>query len=340
VRPVRAPFWRKAIWRLQYAVVRGVAMCVQALPIDFAEQVARALGRTYSRIDRSRWRTALENVRVAFHDRYDEATRRRIALASFEHAFVLLFEIVLRHRIVPNVRVFRRRTRLFGDVETAREETRGGRGGFLLTAHFGSWEAAGAYLSYEGYPFTGIARAVPNPYVQDFLMGTRRKSYSVVEKTGAVDSSLRLIRRGGWVAVLGDQNAGRHGVFVPFFGVPASTYPFVATLAAMYGVRVYFGAAVRRGPRFRYDMHLCRYLPKEGASHDEQKLDLLESYHRWLEEMIDLAPEQYFWMHRRWKTRPIGEEPGPHLPAYDHRRPARAPIPIRRRVGKLDVGRG
>src|SRR5205085_607186 len=178
---------------------------------------------------------------------------------------------------------------IFGDEEPAREDSRAGVGGFVLTAHFGSWEAAGAYLAYEGYPFTGIARAVPNPYVQEFLMGTRRKAYSVVEKTGAVDGSLRLIRKGGWVAVLGDQNAGRHGVFVPFFGVPASTYPFVATLAAMYDVRVYFGAAVRRGPRFRYDFHLRRYDPPPGASHDEKKLDLLVAYHRWLGERVELA---------------------------------------------------
>jgi Kdo2-lipid IVA lauroyltransferase/acyltransferase len=335
VRPVRAPFWRKATWWLQYAAVRAAAMLVQAMPIEFGERVARGMGRLYARLDRSRWKTALENVRVAFATRFDESERRRIALASFEHAIVMLFEVVLRRRLAPTFRAFRRRTQIFGDEEAARDEARAGRGGFLLTAHFGSWEAAGAYLAYEGAPFTGIARAVPNPYVQNFLMGTRSEAYDVVEKTGAVDGSLRLIRRGGWVAVLGDQNAGRHGVFVPFFGVPASTYPFVATLAAMYDLGVFFGAAIRRGPRFRYDFYLKRYTPPPGLSHDERKLDLLETYHRWLEEMIDLAPEQYFWMHRRWKTRPIGEEPGPHLPEYDHRRPARAPIPIRRRVGKL-----
>lgn len=335
-RPVRAPWHWKAWWGLQYVVVRGAAFLVETIPPSFAQRAARAVGRLYFRLDGPRRRTAIENLRVAFGDRYDDEGRRRLALASFEHAFVLLVEILLRRRLVPTLREFRARTRIFGDEEAARDEVRAGRGGFLLTAHFGSWETAGTYLAYERVPFTGIARPVPNPYVQRFLMRTRREAYSVFEKSGAVDQSLKVIRKGGWVAVLGDQNAGRHGVFVPFFGVPASTYPFVATLAAMYDLTVYFGAAIRRGPDFRYDFHLRKYEPPPGLDHDGRRLHLLETYHAWIEEMVALAPEQYLWMHRRWKTRPIGETPGPHLPQYDHRgKPPRRPAPVRRRIGKV-----
>jgi KDO2-lipid IV(A) lauroyltransferase len=322
-------------WRFQYAVVRFVAFLVEAVPPAAADAGARALGRLYYRLDGARRRTALENLRLAFGDRYDAAGRARLAEASFVHAFQILVEVLWRRRLVPTLRAFRARTRIFGDDELLRDEVRAGHGGFLLTAHFGSWESAGAYLANEGLPFAGIARPVPNPYVQRFLMQTRREAYSVMEKSGAVAQSLRIIGRGGWVAVLGDQNAGRHGVFVPFFGVPASTYPFVATLAAMYDLRVYFGAAIRRGPRFRYDFHLRRYWPPAGADHDAKRLHLLETYHRWIEEVVELAPEQYFWMHRRWKTRPIGEAPGPHLPNYDHRgKPPRRPALVRRRIGK------
>jgi Kdo2-lipid IVA lauroyltransferase/acyltransferase len=336
VRPVRAPIHWKAWWWVQYAAVRGLALVALMLPPDFMERLARGMGRAYYWFDGPRRRTARENLRVALGKRFDEARREEIARASFEHAFVLLFEILWRERLVPDLRTFRRRTTIFGHEREGRDDVRAGRGGFLLTAHFGSWETAGAYMSYERVPFTGIARPVPNPYVQEFLMSTRRQAYSVFEKAGAVEGSLRVIRKGGWVAVVGDQNAGRHGVFVPFFGVPASTFPFVATLASMYGLRVYFGAAIRRGPRFRYDLHLYRYEPSTSDDHDERKLHLLEAYHRWIEEMVLLAPEQYLWMHRRYKTRPIGEVHGPHLPTYDHRgkRPRR-PIPIRRRVGKL-----
>lgn len=307
---------------------------MESIPPALSQRAARGIGRLYYVLDGPRRRTANENLRVAFGDRYDAAARRRIAIASFEHAFALLVEILLRRRLVPTLRAFRARTRVFGDEAAARDESRAGRGGFLLTAHLGSWETAGAYLAYERVPFTGIARPVPNPYVQAFLMKTRRETYAVLEKTGAVDASVKRIRRGGWVAVVGDQNAGRHGVFVPFFGVPASTYPFVATLSAMYDIVVYFGAALRRGPDLRYDFYLHRYVPPPGLDHDGRRLHLLTAYHRWIEEMIERAPEQYLWMHRRWKTRPIGETPGPHLPRYDHRgKPPRRPAPVRRRIG-------
>jgi hypothetical protein len=185
---------------------------------------------------------------------------------------VLLVEILLRRRLVPTLREFRARTRIFGDEEAARDEVRAGRGGFLLTAHFGSWETAGTYLAYERVPFTGIARPVPNPYVQRFLMKTRREAYSVFEKTGAVDQSLRVIRRGGWVAVLGDQNAGRHGVFIPFFGVPASTY----RSGRRRDVRL---TVTSRGDPPRPRLPLRLHLRRPRADHDGRRLHLLETYH-------------------------------------------------------------
>lgn len=282
----------------------------------------RLAGRGWWLVAGSRRRTAIENLRLAFGETKSEEERRRIAIASFEHAFVLLYEVLMRHRLVPTLEAFRERTRILGDEASARREIAAGRGGFLLTAHFGSWETAGAYVSYERVPFAAVARSVPNPYVQDLLTGTRSKSFRVFQKIGAVADSVRVIREGTWVAVLGDQNAGKHGVFIPFFGVPAATYPLVATLAIRHGFNVYFAVAVRRGPRFRYDFVVERYVPPEGRlEFDQERAHLLLAYHAWLEARIREAPEQYFWMHRRWKTRPKDEVPGPLVPRYDHRGP-------------------
>ncbi len=325
----RVPLWRRASWALEYAAVRGAMLLVQLFSPEAGERVARFLGRAYFRLDGARRHAALENLRVAFGDGLDDEGRRRLARRSFEHAFVLLFEVVTRGRLVPHGRAFWRRARVLGDVAEARKAQRDRRGGFLLTAHLGNWETAGAYLAYEGVPFSAVARSVPNPYVQRLLTGTRRQTFEVFEKLGAVRDSVRAIREGRWVAILSDQNAGRHGVFVPFFGVPASTYPLAATLAVRHGFPVFFGVAIRRGPFFAYDFHVHAYHPPAGLPHKEAAAHVLREYHAWLESMIRLAPEQYLWMHRRWKTRPAGEVPGPHLPAYRHRgrraRPAWAP---------------
>lgn len=316
-----ASLWTRLRWRLEYALVRGASAALQCLPFEAGEAFMRLVARAYFRLSGSRRRTALENLRLVFGATKGEAERRRIAVASFEHAFVLLYEVLMRPRIVPDLEAFRSRTRIVGDEADARRDLAEGRGGFLLTAHFGSWETAGAYISYEGVPFAAVARSVPNPYVQDLLTGTRSKTFRVFQKIGAVMDSVRVIREGTWVAVLGDQNAGRHGVFVPFFGIPAATYPLVATLALRYGFPVYFGAAIRRGTRFRYDFDLHRYHPPAGLDFEGGREHLLRAYHAWLEARILDAPEQYFWMHRRWKTRPAGEPPGPLVPRYDHRGP-------------------
>ena len=228
-----------------------------------------------------------------------------------------------RARLVPDLRAFRRRIRVLGDEPRAREDIREGRGAFLLTAHIGNWEVAGAYLDYERIPFAAVSRAVPNPYVQALLMRTRRASFEIFEKRGAVRGSLRATQEGKWVTVLGDQNAGKHGVFVPFFGVPASTYPLVASLVTRHGIPLYFGAAIRRGPRIAYDMHVDLYHPPTSPVADPVE-HVLVAYHDWLEALIRAFPEQYFWMHRRWKTRPPGEREGPRTPRYERKSKAAA----------------
>lgn len=319
---------RRILWRIEYAAVRGAEMTFLMLPPAAAVGFARVLAHLYFRLGRSRRRTVLENIRVALGDRLDEQARLDLARRNFEHAFILLCEIVTRRRMVPDVRAFRRLTRLRGDVAEILSDIREGTGGLFLTAHFGNWETAGALLTYERVPFAAISRPVPNPYVQAYLMRTRNDAFDILEKRGAVQGTLDAIRSGRWVAILGDQNAGKHGVFVPFFGIPACTYPLPATLAVRHGLKVYFAAAVRRAPGHRFDVLLRRYVRPDGLDHRQAESHLLEAYHATLEAWIRAYPEQYFWMHRRWKTRPEGEAFGPHLPAYDRRGGGRKRKPV------------
>ncbi len=142
---------------------------------------------------------------------------------------------------------------------------------------------------------------------------------------GEVDSLVGALQK---VRDLADQNAGRHGVFVPFFGLPASTYPFGAAVAVRYGLPVYFGAAVRRGRGFRYDVVVKRYEVAPTADPEADARRLLEAFHAQMEAWIRSAPEQYLWMHRRWRSRPPGEPAGPHLPVYDRRAGLRRRVPV------------
>jgi KDO2-lipid IV(A) lauroyltransferase len=307
VRPVG--FWRHVLWRLEYAAVRGAEVLLLATPPAAAEGLARLAARVYFRLDGPRRRSTLENLRVAFPER-DLAARHRLAVASFEHAFVLLLEVVRRRRVVPDLRAFRARNRMHGDVAALREEIRAGRGGIFLTAHLGNWEVAGAYLAFERVPFAAISRAVPNPYVQAHLMGTRSGGFEVLGKRGAVRDTVRAVREAA-----GSRSAtrtGRYGVFCPR---ARRRCPRLEPRRPPG----FFALRLRRGKGVHYDFHVRRYEPKPGLDVEAAQRDILLAYHAALEEWIRLAPEQYLWLHRRWKTRPPGEVPGPHLPVYDHR---------------------
>jgi KDO2-lipid IV(A) lauroyltransferase len=307
---------------LAYAAMRAVESLLLAMPPDVVESLARVVGRAWFRFDRMRRDAALENVRLAFPG-LSPARRERIARDSFEHAFLVAVEVARRPRVVARTKHARRQGRFLGDQAAIRADVRAGRGGLLLGGHFGNWELAGSILRLEGVRFSAIARPIENPYVDEYVTRTRGGSDALIEKQGAVRSVSRALREGRWVGITADQNAGRHGIFVPFFGVLASTYPLAATLAVRHRVPVYFGAAIRRGSGFRYDYVVRRWVPPAALEERRGAEAVLAAFHAWLEEGIRAHPEQYFWLHRRWRSRPKGEAHDERLPAYA--RAARVP---------------
>ncbi len=323
----RVRTWLAESW-LAYGAFQYGRLFALSLPPRAAQAVARGLGRAFHAFAGSRRRTVRENLRVAFGREMGEAEREALARRTFEHVFTVAMEILWRPRIFQNLRAAERRCGLAGDEAAMRADIRAGRGGLVLTAHFGNWELAGTYLRLERVPFTAVARPMDNPWMERFATDMRGGSDGVIGKQGAVRGVLRALEAGRWVGILADQNAGRHGVFVPFFGLPASTYPFGAAVAVRYGLPVYFGAAVRRGGGFRYDVVVKRYDVAPTADPEADARRLLEAFHAQLETWIRSAPEQYLWMHRRWRSRPPGEPVGPHLPVYDRRAGLRRRLPV------------
>jgi KDO2-lipid IV(A) lauroyltransferase len=314
--------WRRVSDRAVYAALRGAMALMGLCPPDASERLARATGRLYMRLDRRRARTVRENLRVAFADRFSEEERERLAVRVFEHAFLLAFEVIWRPRIFPTPRSYWRRCTVTGDTAAEVADVRAGRNAVVLCGHHGNWEFLGALARADGLPISAVARPIDNPHVNAWLTERRGGPEILIYKRGAVRAVLDALRRGRWVAILGDQNAGRGGVFLPFFGVPASTFPLGSSIAVREGVPVYFAVAVRRGRGFRYEVRLRRYdgSAHAGASPRERVRRLMEAYTAQLEAWVREFPDQYFWLHRRWRTRPSGEAPGPHLPRYPHRR--------------------
>jgi len=183
------------------------------------------------------------------------------------------------------------------------------RGLVLLTGHYGNWEVLGYVLATLGFETTSIARPLDNPYVSKYLFDVREKTgQRIIAKKGATDEVTAVLESKGAVGFIADQNAGPKGIFVDFFGRKASTYKSIGLLAMEYQVPVVIGYARRVGDRFRYRVGVQDIIrPADWLAHDDPIRYITQRYTKAIEDIVRVDPGQYWWVHRRWKTRPKGE---------------------------------
>ena len=182
----------------------------------------------------------------------------------------------------------------------------------LATGHYGNWEIAAAAVAARGIPIAAIVRRQGNRLVDARLDGLRRRlGVETIYQSEAPSRVPRVLRRGGVVGIVGDQDARRSGLFVPFFGRPASTHRGPALFALKLRAPV-FACVARRlpGGEVRYRVSGERVSPPRTGELDADVAALTAALAASLEAEIREAPEQYFWFHRRWKTKPP-PEPAP-----------------------------
>jgi KDO2-lipid IV(A) lauroyltransferase len=191
-----------------------------------------------------------------------------------------------------------------------------GRGIMFVTPHFGSWELFGASFVAQGYPTTFFVKRQKNPLVADLQDDIRRKAgiEIVTEGPGVARGVLRALQKGRLLGILPDQDARRHGVFVEFLGRPASTFKGAAFFAYRAGVPIVPGF-VRRQPDGN---HIGTILPpiEPDLTHDQEAevFRLTQLFTDTMTEWILRYPENYFWVHRRFKSTP--PDPVPYLESY------------------------
>lgn len=184
------------------------------------------------------------------------------------------------------------------------------RGFIVLTGHIGNWELfALAYSMYFG-PASLLSRKMDNPKIDAMVLGIRsRFGNTQIDKTNAAGPILRILNRGETVGILADVNTHpKEGVFVPFFGVDACTSAGVAMLAHRTGAAIVPLFAVWNEETGKYSMINEEII--EPANTGDRKADIVATTAQFtaaLERVIRKYPEQWIWIHRRWKTRPPGE---------------------------------
>ena len=301
---------------VEYAVLRTVAAACGTVPEAVADRMGAALGWVAAWVWRPRWDVVMKQLRMAFPDA-DEAWRRRIARRSYVHFGA---EAVAVFRLAgADGGEIRKRTRMIGG-EVLREAVREGRGVVLVSGHLGNWEVGTAGVVARGFPTDVVAAIQRNALFDGYLTRSRgRLGMKVIPRGQARRGVVASLKAGRVVGIMGDQDARGAGIFVDYFGRPASTARGPALLAMRAGATLATYYTIRRpGWRPRYDIHIAPLADRKADMGRAARVaTLTQAFTRRLEEFVRCHPEQYLWHHRRWKTSPRGGKdalPVPHPP--------------------------
>jgi KDO2-lipid IV(A) lauroyltransferase len=290
-----------------YLALRVFNAIVHMFPIDLNLRTARLMGVLWYRVSRRHRERAADNLRRSFGSRLSEREVRRLALRSMQQMAMMAMEVLFEPRLISEW-TWPRYIRLRELPEALRVLLRH-RGCILLTGHYGNWELLGFALATLGFDIVAVMRPLDNPYLNEWLVDIReRRGLRLLYKKGVARSADQVLDSGAGLCFIADQNAGRKGLFVDFFGRPASTYKSIGLLAIRHRVPIIVGCARRLSDRFDYEIHVNRVIyPEEWAGRDDELIWITQEYTRAIEEFIRVDPAQYLWVHRRWKTRPKDE---------------------------------
>jgi KDO2-lipid IV(A) lauroyltransferase len=294
---------------MEYAATRALLGTLGTLPRPAAVATGRALGRLAYAFGGSLRRTGQINLRLAFPD-MSVQERTRILRGCYDSLGRTLGEFSQFPRAT------RESLREMIDYDPvglghlrAAESAR--RGVIFLTGHLGGWEVLSFGWSALEYPINFIVRPLDNPHVEELIEGIRtRFGNTAISKTSAARQALRVLRAGGTLGILADLNTqAKEGVFVPFFGHLACTTTGAALLALRADALVIPTCAVWDKKRGRYFFHGDP--PVELVRTGDEKRDIeinTANFAAAIERMIRAYPEQWLWIHKRWHTRPAGEQ--------------------------------
>ena len=294
-----------ADWLL-YVGLRVVIVFFSMFSIERNLATACFLGRMlWKYYGRGRQR-ALDNLTASFPDK-DSAWHERVGQRSFEQLAMSMIDVLFTPRFVKTYK-WRQIVR-FKNIETPKQMMVDGRGLLMVTAHYGNFELLGYLMAAFGLKIYSIARPLDNRFVNNYLMGVREHAgQKIIDKKGASDMMEQIADDGYTLGFIADQDAGKKGVFVDFFGRKASTYKSIGLLALTYNMPIVVGVTRRVGNSFFFEADCCRIImPEEWADKDEPLLWVTQEFSKALEDGIRKDPTQYWWLHRRWKTRPKEE---------------------------------
>jgi KDO2-lipid IV(A) lauroyltransferase len=293
----------KPLHYLAYIAVRLFICLVQAVRIETCERIADILATIATDVIPLRRKLVDENLRHAFPE-LDERRRRRLAKRMWKHLFLFVAEVAHAPRKIHETN-WRQYVRL-QDADLLVRVLLDNRPAILVSGHFGNFELCGFMMGVLGFPTYTVARPLDNPYLHEFVGRFRGATgQHIIPTKGGYDQIQAVLRGGGAMAFLADQYAGTKGCWVQFFGRPASAHKAIGLLALDNDAPMAVGYAMRLGKPLQYQLTICDVAdPRDTADRTVTGVrPLTQWYSRTIEEFVRLAPDQYWWLHDRWKDR-------------------------------------
>ncbi len=292
----------KKVYVIEYIFFQCLGFVVRLLPLQLVHKTGFALARLAYPILKSRREVALRNLRNAFPE-MDKKRLEQIALQSFQNITATFVELLWSPNYTKEI--IEQRVSI-DNLDVLTELLKRKKGIVFVTAHFGSWELSAHAISvYTNEPVCAIAKSQSNALV-DRLINQWRELFGVrvVSMGMSVREIIRTLHQGGIIALVADQTAPKESIAVEFFGRQVPTFEGPAVFCLKTGAPIVIGCAVRQKDG-NYKMHL-EYVSSDdlvGFS-DKNVLELTQRQVHMTEQIIRQFPEQWMWMHKRWKHVP------------------------------------
>ena len=285
--------------RLLYRGLAAVTAIGRRIPLRAGQFLGRQLGRLAWHVARRERNRALRNIAIAFPD-WTDAERRKTIRAMFRHFGMSLFELTW----LPNMNAkLREETTIIDGTPRILELLDSGRGVIMFTAHIGNWEWLSYVMGTYGRPVSVLHRERDQPEMNQYIIDLRAAAGVRTIGRGTTTSAkqmIQTIREGGMLAFVIDQNIRTESVKVPFFGRPALT----PIGPVKFAIRTEAWISISYIHRLPDGRHHAQFLEPFQVHRDDDPLELAARITRLYEEEIRRHPEQWVWVHDRWRERP------------------------------------
>lgn len=293
---------------LEGSAIHLLRVALLPIPVRWVPLAGEALGWFLFSVARLKRRLTLENLEAAFGDQYTPPQRKKLALRCYRHFGGIITEFVAMLRL-GKLGLIEAVT--LENVEVLDAALKEGKGVMLVSGHLGNWELMSAGVAARGYPFAMYVGQQHNPFADRFINTIRSRygAHTIPKRGGGMRGMMRALKNNHVLGLLSDQHFSRNRHFVHFFGKTVSVAPGPGALAVRSRPALLFGDSYKVG-RLRYAVRFHRLpLPPQKVGEEWGLLEVSQSISDAVEAAVRRHPEQYFWMHRRWRPIPPDRQP-------------------------------